>query len=53
MFLALLLAALLPASLSCGAEEGQGREIPFTRLEKGISNYYASRRPGRRAPLLL
>ncbi len=46
MFLALLLAALLPASLSCGAEEGQGREIPFTRLEKGISNYYAYEETG-------
>jgi hypothetical protein len=46
MCLALLLAALLPASLSCGAEGSEGREIPFTRLEKGFSNYYAYEETG-------
>ena len=47
--LALLLAALLPASLSCGEEESGGREIPFTRLGKGYSNYYAYEETGARS----
>lgn len=46
LMLALLLAVLLPTALSCGAEESEGREIPFTRMEKGYSNYYAYEETG-------
>jgi hypothetical protein len=36
-----LLAVLLAASLSCGGEQGGGREVPFSELDRGTFTYYS------------